>query len=250
MKDLIENVLPEILAVTFTLVLMIIGYVLLSFGIEVTKSPYFSTLAEKAAKGEIDLLPITVVVAISLFIVRETLDYYRKSKEAGRKREAYKLLISEELELNLWAQKRIHSIVTDIEDEEGNYPNASYTLTVKESGKEYIQGNEDGKLIFGCPVPVVHDRYYEKLISHIAELDAAFFKLSQSCYEEVRNLAHVRSGLIEALLAEENNEPYPHDIRKSGFLDYAKNELPMIYDAMNALYRECAGKELTEARLR
>ncbi len=63
-------------------------------------------------------------------------------------------------------------------------------------------------------------------------------------------MAHVRNGLIEGLLADQNDEPYPHDIRKSGFFHYAKNELPDTFDAMNALYVECTGKQLKNFRLR
>jgi hypothetical protein len=96
----------------------------------------------------------------------------------------------------------------------------------------------------------VHDKYYEKLISSIAELDANLFHLAQNSYEEVRNMAHVRLGLIKGLCAQENDELFPHDIRKSGFLDWAKDELNEAYTAMNSLYKECKGKELTEHRLR
>lgn len=235
---------------TFAVVLMVFAYVLLTFSIKITNSPYFSVLAEKVAKGEVSILPITVVTAIILFFSKEVLEFYKKGKENKRKLFAYKALLAEELELNLWAQKRLLSIVTDIEGQEEEYPNAKYTLLVKESGQEYIHGYDGEDLIESFPIPIVHEKYYEKFISNIAELDADLFNLAQSSYEEVRNMAHVRNGLIKGLLAEENNEPFPHDIRKSGFLDYAQRELKDAYSAMNMLYKECAGKELTVHRLR
>ncbi|MGE6790623.1 hypothetical protein ACQKFS_01140 [Pseudomonas guineae] len=178
------------------------------------------------------------------------LDVFKKKSEKKRKIFAYKSLLAEELELNLWAKKRLLSIVTTIEEQEAEHPNAKYKLIKKEAGQEYIHGYDAGNLIESCPIPIVHDKYYEKLISSIAELDANLFHLAQNSYEEVRNMAHVRLGLIKGLCAEENDEPFPHDIRKSGFLDWAKDELNEAYTAMNSLYKECKGKELTEHRLR
>ncbi|AWF80459.1 hypothetical protein BTJ40_06325 [Microbulbifer sp. A4B17] len=242
--------MPEMLGAIFAVVLMAFAYVLLSFSLEVTSSQGFPKLADKVVRGEISLLPVTVIVAILLFIVKEVLELFKKGRESKRKLFAYMSLISEELELNLWALKRLLKIVTDIENQEEDHPNANYTLLIKESGQEYIHGYDGDDLIESCSIPIVHDKYYEKFIASIAELDANLFNLAQWSYEEVRNMGHVRTGLIKALLAEENNEPFPHDLRKSGFLDYAKSELADTFTAMNALYKECTGNELQQHRIR
>ncbi|WP_254276938.1 hypothetical protein [Halomonas sp. 3H] len=229
---------------------MAFAYVLVSFSASVVKSPNFSALADKVANGEVSFLPVTVISAILLFILREILEAIKKKRESKRKLFAYKSLLAEELELNLWAQRQLLGIINEIEEQEKDHPDAKYTLVIKETGKEYIQGRDGDQFIFGCPIPPVQDKYYEVFISNIAELDEKLFDLAQSSYEEVRNMAHVRNGLIEGLLADQNDEPYPHDIRKSGFFHYAKNELPDTFDAMNALYVECTGKQLKNFRLR
>ena len=242
--------MPEMLGATFAVILMAFAHILFSFSLKVTSSPSFSELADKVVSGDVSLLPVTVVVAILLFIVKESLEFFKKRRESKRKLFAYKSLLSRELELNLWTYKRLLMIVTNIESQEEKHPNAHYTLLIKESGQEYIHGYDGDDLIESCPIPIVHDKYYEKFIANIAELDSHLFNLARSSYEEVRNMAHVRSGLIKGLLAEENNEPFPHDIRKSGFLDYAKSELKDTFTAMNALYKECTGSELQQHRLR
>lgn len=242
--------MPEMLGATFAVILMAFSYILFSFSLEVISSPSFSMLADKVVNGDVSLLPVTVVVAILLFIVKEVLEFFKKRRESKRKLFAYKSLISEELEVNLWAHKRLLMIVTDIESQKEDYPNASYKLLIKECGQEYIHGYDGDDLIKSCPIPMVHEKYYEKFISSIAELDSNLFNLTQSSYEEVRNMAHVRSSLIKGLLAEENDEPFPHDIRKSGFVDYAKSELADTFTAMNALYKELTGNELQQHRLR
>lgn len=229
---------------------MAIAFVLVSFAIEIVQSPSFSDLAGEVASGEVSLLPVTVISAILLFLLREILESVKKKKESKRKLFAYKALLAEELELNFWTQRQLLSIVNDIEKQEEDHPNAEYTIVMKETGKEYIQGRDGDFFFFGCPIPPVQEKYYERFISSIAELDEKLFFLAQSSYEEVRNMAHVRNGLIEGLLAEQNNEPYPHDIRESGFFHYAKNELPDTYEAMNALYEECTGEQLKTFRLR
>jgi hypothetical protein len=225
-------------------------YITLCFTLHLTTSPDFSILADKVLKGEVEFIPITVIAAILIFIAKEISDFLKKRRESKRKIFAYKSLISEEIELNLWTHKRLTNIIQNIEDQKKEHPNANYKILIKESGNEYIHGYDGEKLIESCLIPIIHDKYYEKLISNIAELDANLFNLAQSSYQEVRNMAHVRSSLIKSLLAEENNEPFPHDISENGFLEYAKQELVDTYDAMNALYKECTGNELQEFRLR
>jgi len=238
------------LGIIFAIILLVFSYILLSFSIKITTSANFSLLADRVAKGEISILPATVIVAIFLFFLRELFDSFKNKKEKKRKLFAYKSLISEELKLNYWAQKSLLSIISDIEEQEEKYPEAKYTILVKELDHEYIHGYDGDTLIESRPIPIVHEKQYERLISNIAEQDATLFNLVQNSYNEIRNMAHVRNGLIKGLLAEEYNEPFPHDIRNSGFLDYAKTELIDTYQAMNLLYKECTGKELTEHRLR
>ncbi|WP_157209796.1 hypothetical protein [Marinimicrobium agarilyticum] len=242
--------MPEMVGAIFAVALLAFAYIIFSFSLEVVSSPKFSSLADKVASGKANILPATVIVAILLFIVKEVLEFFKKNRESRRKLFAYKSLISEELEFNLWSYKRLVGIVNDIEAQEEDHPNARYTLLIKESGKEYIHGYDGDELLESSLIPVVHDKCYEKFISGIAELDANLFNLAQSSYEGVRTMAHVRGGLIKGLLAEKNNEPFPHDIRKSGFLDYAKRELERTYNPMNKLYKECTGNELQEHRVR
>jgi hypothetical protein len=227
-----------------------LSYMFLALSYKVVESPSFNALAERISSGNISILPTTVVFAIILFIVKEILELKKRRAESKRKLFAYKSLIAEELELNLWAKKRLLSIITDIENQEKDYPKAKYMLSVKESGQEYIHGYDGGYLIESRPIPAIYDKYYEKFIASIAELDANLFHIAQSSYEEIRNMEHVRNGLIKGLCAEENDEPFPHDIRQSGFLDYAQSELNGTYDAMNVLYKECKGIELNEHRIR
>ncbi|MEN8636777.1 hypothetical protein ABFV74_13805 [Pseudoalteromonas distincta] len=61
-------------------------------------------------------LPITVIFAISLFIIKESLELVRKSRAKKRKLLAFKAVLKEELELNLWTWKKFKSSLNRIRE--------------------------------------------------------------------------------------------------------------------------------------
>jgi hypothetical protein len=207
-------------------------------------------LAEEIMTNDENLLPLGVLAAIGIFITREILDFVKQDKARKRKVRAFKSLLAEELELNHWAYKKLLEIITKIGEDLKDNPEATYKIQFREMGNEYIRGHDGEKIIFDAPLVVVRQKYYDQLITDIAALDVDLFNVVQDAYEEVRNMAHVREGLLRSLMAKDFDEPFPHDMRCNGFLEYANRELKDAFQAMEKLYVYCTGKEFTSFRVR
>lgn len=240
--------IPELLGLTFMVFLMPFAFVLFVFSLRFVETVSFNSFVKGVAAGDVNLIPLGVLVAVLIFFLKEILEFNKRKLERRRKIRACKNLLSNELRLNLWVHNKFVDIISNIKNEK--HLEAKF-LYLKRGIDDCILTEVEGKSTFGCPIPMVHDKFHEKLIVNIAEVDGHLFGLTQASYDGLVLLEHIRKGLIDGLCAEKNNEQfYPHDIRDSGFLDYALDELDEVYKSMNSLYFECAGKELTESKLR
>tara|TARA_R110001599_G_scaffold305926_4_gene512349 strand:- start:570 stop:794 length:225 start_codon:yes stop_codon:yes gene_type:complete len=61
-----------------------------------------------------DLIPITVISAISLFVIKEITEVIRKRNASQRKISAIKCLLAEEIEINYWAWKNLVSLAKTV----------------------------------------------------------------------------------------------------------------------------------------
>jgi hypothetical protein len=200
--------------------------------------------------GSESFLPITVVVAVTLFLVKEILEYIRKEKAKSRKLNAFKMLIAEELELNFGAFQSIKSTCGALEFNKDKWDGATYEARFKKSGNLYVHATHDGALVLCNPIRKVRMEQYDNLLVDIAELDEDFYLKVKSGYLKVIELEHLHSSLIKGLQANDNDEPFPSNITQSGFLGYALNESERIEPELQKLYKECTGRSKLKARLR
>ncbi|QWN38400.1 hypothetical protein R1T44_09730 [Cobetia amphilecti] len=167
----------------------------------------------------------TLVSGIFLFLLKQFCDYRNEVSVRTRKISACKLLILQETKLNLDSLTCMLSILNEIEALEREGGESKFTLSIREMGNEYLIGELDDVLKISRPIPQSFDNVYHKVLLDVAELNKSFFFSVQNGYEGLSKLKHIHSGLIKCLQAEQNNEPFPHNIARSGFVEYAKNEL-------------------------
>lgn len=190
------------------------------------------------------LLPITVVVAVALFIVKEILEWVRRSRADRRKVEAFKTLLGRECELNNWAHRRLGEAVSKIKESYEGEEEYTYAIKRRESGEIVLEArDEDENLAASWPLPIVHTDIMGKLMLDVAMLDQALFGSLETAYDATINLNHLRQSLINFI---EDHD----DVHLEGFVDYAQRELPDVHVEMEELYQACTGQELTPANSR
>ena len=247
---IIKQYFPVVTGVAFGFAAIIAAYFLFVVCVEMVGSAGFAWFVDKVK--ETKLFDFAVLVALATFVLKERLDSRRKHREQARKISAVKALLVGEIELNHFCLKRLQGIFRDASDEGGDdIPRPKFIYEVSQ-GLEY----------FGCvdsqtgdtgmtPIPHPTFKYYDRFIDVIAEFDGELFLLVQAAYERIREMEHVRNSLAHHLQPDEAAEKFrPADIRDSGFVGYAVDELNEVYPPMNALYQYCAGSELKNARVR
>lgn len=193
-------------------------------------------------------LPITVTVAIALFLVKEMLEILRKRKERQRKTNAAKLLLSQELEKNHWALVSFFRILNDMKEAETEAPRAVFRLHVARNGSEHFRMREEpeDKNESGSWIATFDTSLYEKHLATLAEYDEALYNVVNETYEEIFELIHHRETLTSFLAGE---SVAPSDMTRHFLSDMAA-EKDDYYNALNKSYRVLTGKDLKEWRLR
>lgn len=194
------------------------------------------------------LLPATAVVAILVFIARETLELVRRRGADARKSAALTHLLSRECELNFWVIKSLRHIVQQIPSEENPEASGSITIERTPSGRTYARiVSADGGSESHLNVPKVHRELMSKFLLEIATIDKDLFAVMEPAYDSLADLEHVRESLVNA---REAPDYIGQDGYLEGFAGFALDELLHAERNLSALYRHCTGKELTKHRLR
>ena len=194
-------------------------------------------------------LPVTVVAAIVIFIIKELLEVRRRKKERKRKLNAIKLLLAEELEKNHWAHHSFFSALSRLQESNGTFPDAKFRLYVSRNGNEHLRMKRDPDEDFesGQWIPKFHDEQYKKLLPTLAELDETLYQKINVAYGELAELTHYRDTLIGFLAGE---DPGPGLDSTKYFLAGMTDEKADYFNKLNSAYKAISGKDLKEWRLR
>ena len=194
-------------------------------------------------------LPVTVVAAILIFLIKELLELRRRKKERTRKLNAVKLLLAEEIEKNHWVHRSFFSALSHLQEAEEVFPHAKFRLHVSRNGTEHLRMKRepDEEFESGQWIPKFHDEQYKKLLPTLAELDEGLFKQINIAYSELAELAHYRDMLVGFLAGE---DPGPGLDLTREFLAGMADEKLDYFNKLNAAYKAISGKELNEWRLR
>ena len=185
------------------------------------------------------ILPVSVLAAVVLFIVKEIVEFFKRSSERKRKISAYKILLSEEVEKNLFTLNYLISICHAIGDE--HFTGISYRRTP--SGSEQLAvhvGREGG---YG-PLWNVYSSIFDKTVVDLAVIDKKLFEKSKNTYECLAEARHIRNSIIRICEDELFNEYV------KSFPRYGLGVLKVAVDALDILYVECTGRKLDRPKLR
>ena len=193
-------------------------------------------------------LPITVSVAIALFLLKEVLEIRRRFLERKRKTNAAKLLLSQELEKNHWALVSFFRVLQEIKDAQTSAPNAIFRLQVARDGSEHYRVKEEpeDQDESGGWIATFRTDTYEKQLATLAEYDQKLYEIINETYDEIFELIHYRETLTQFLAGE---AMAPDDMTQHFLADLA-TEKDDYYNEINKGYRALTGKDLKEWRLR
>lgn len=188
-------------------------------------------------------LPITVVAAIVLFVVKEGLEANRRWKANARKRKAVRRLIADEIERNHWTIKQLRDGVFQIER---HILEADSRLMIHVSaiGERFFRREEGGKMASQFPIGRVHAEALSSNLLALAEIDEAIFEEALKANDALKELDHVLKSMIEHL----SNDNDPGFLE--GLADYAKKEIADCEKTLQGFYKSVTGRALDSHRLR
>ena len=194
------------------------------------------------------LVPITVVAAVLLFILKEAVEAVRRHRGDSRKMHALKALLARECELNLWTIKALRDILINVPKPDDERPQTVVRIERRTNGSTIaLISSADGALRSSRSLPKAHLDLMSKYLLDVATLDSKLFQALETAYDSVAELEHIRESLVRIHESEEEAK-MPDLIRP--FAEYALDEIERTELAIAALYKHCTGKKLEAHRLR
>jgi hypothetical protein len=190
-------------------------------------------------------LPVTVVAAIILFVVKEIWELTKRVRSDGRKRKAIHRLIGIELEVNKWVLKKVLDAAFTIERA---LAEKSGTLSIikTNSGMHRLEYHyEDDRRASSMPIPVTRKESVSRYLMEIALIDPDTFPLVLEASTALNELDHLRETII--------NEVEDHETLSAfgeGLVSYLRDEVADIDEVLAKLYFEVTGQKYQEFRVR
>jgi hypothetical protein len=193
---------------------------------------------------ETTLLPITVIVAITIFVIKEALEHWRKYQSHQRQILAIKHMLADEIEKNNYTIAALRRTLVQIKEKHDKY---EISLNRTPSGSLRIEFKEEvGGYGPSWPIPNVSRVVFDKTFVQLASLDLELFNKAKDAYESISEVEHVRNSLIDHL---EEQEWHPKDLLVA-FAEYGIDELVDAYINLSKLYKDCTGNDLDKHKLR
>lgn len=195
----------------------------------------------------LSIVPLTVIAAIVLFLIKEFAEGVRRYRADQRKRIALRTLLARECELNNWTIKSIKHIVETIRDESEENSLIEFSFIFPKSGKpQFRVKHPDSEFKNGSGLGSIHRDIMSKNLLDVATLDKELFSALQPAYDSIANLEHLRESLIYYVDPEDDQDK----MHLEGFIHYALNELEDVKKDLSNLYMECTGQALNTHRVR
>jgi hypothetical protein len=193
--------------------------------------------------GAGQLLPVTVVGAIVLFVVKELLEVNRRKKANDRKRRAVRRLIADEIERNNWTIKKLRDGISEIE---AVLETPRFKLSIRSGahGEKYLRREMSGKLSSEFPIGRVHSEALSSNLLELAMIDESVFSEALEASDATKELDHVLRSLVEFV----SNEKELAWLE--GFAGYAKREISDCEKVLSDFYLNISGRKLEDQRIR
>ncbi|HBM3276593.1 hypothetical protein GHV20_027010 [Klebsiella oxytoca] len=196
------------------------------------------------------LIPASAFVAICLFILREWLDWRRKSKARKNEVCALKKIFARECQLAWNVKEQIKTLCEKFAPyEKGPMHECPLDLSVTKTvaGKTRYTVTENDVPRWGGTLSEPSVATFTKHLYDVSKLDSAFYEKVNLAYTAVIELKHFYESLVDN---EDTAQVIGIDNIMYGFSGYALNEMIWIERELKALYQYCTGEELTVGLLR
>jgi hypothetical protein len=183
-----------------------------------------------------EILPIAAVVAISLFVTKESFEIVRRYRERGRKLRAVKALIRDEVKANHIALNHL-SMAICMAEATPDYEGAKDAVVTGHGGRLfYRRFDEDGSVMAGSMLRAVRQTEYQRLLPQAAELSPKLYRILRDGYSHVSELDHILTSFADhAGGIEDEREWFPP------FREWARDRLIEISSDLIALYKSLGG---------
>jgi hypothetical protein len=183
----------------------------------------------------LEILPIATVVAIIVFITKETLEFFRRMGERRRKKRAIKSLIRDELRANHLALNLIDSAIhsaSQLDYREGT----TGSIVAGHGGRTHHRIiDKNGEILGGGMIRPVKTTEYQRLLPQAAELDFKLYEELREGHGRIQELEHIVNSFIE------NFGNAPDDQWWPGFCEWASACLCDISKDMVEQYVKLGG---------
>lgn len=193
---------------------------------------------------------IAILAAVGIFGGREILEASRRRSSRENKLNALKAIIARECELNNYTTgvllRNMKEMKENFDLEDDDPYKYEYRISFRRDGSAILEHTRGGQWWGSGPIPKVHSGVISARLMDVAELDFALYNLTEAALSGLAELEHVRASLISCVLKEDDHIP---DMIQ-GLPDYAIGEIENSASALKNLYLACAGRPLTDRRLR
>jgi hypothetical protein len=193
------------------------------------------------------LLPVTALIAILIFLVKEYLEGRRRKAADARKVQALKKVLARECQLNYSAIGRLRDTLTAMQ--ESGVTKDATRLSISKSpagGYLYMIKNSTGSGHGGMLVGIQRDSLLKYLVE-IAGLDESFYSKCEIALDGLSEADHVFQSLVHG---PEKHFPSTPENYYEGLADYGLGELNDSIAALQDLYLVCTGSVLRQGKLR
>jgi hypothetical protein len=189
------------------------------------------------------LFPTTVIAAILLFLFRELVEIGRKRKAKKRKIGAFKAVLAEEIERNFWAWKQLRRALEYIKQDILEGGHSLYEICQDPAGALTFKVAQENGSSSSHVLAETDKEGFSRILVEAAELDDVLYRAARDAYDQVAEVSHVRSSLINQL-AEDNA------VMLRGMVEYGVETLDHGLPAIERLYEICTGEKLRKHKLR
>jgi hypothetical protein len=189
------------------------------------------------------ILPVTVVAAIALFVLKEIVEFIKRWRADRRKGHAFRTLLARECEVNHWAQWRLEETLREIHDDHEKGIKANYVAKELPGGDALWRRSAPDDGYSGGGLPDARTDLMSKLMVDVATLDKKLFTPLEAAYGSLITMRHVRASLLRFVTSKEEVD----QMHFEGFPEYGLSELEAVKEDLDKLYRECTGRPLTSS---
>lgn len=194
-----------------------------------------------------NFLPITSLVAIMIFLVREYMEGRRRKLSDSRKVLALKKVLARDCQLNYHAIENLRDTFIEIKGAGVDKDAARLSLSKREAGGyTYIITDLNGSYQAGVLAGIQRETLLKYLVE-IAGLDESLYSKCEIALDGLSEADNVYQSLVHG---PQKHFPSTAEDYYSSLADYGIDELKKSISGLKELYFVCTNSELKQGKLR